>query len=260
MAMTFASKDAITKPVYLHLAKGGPAVHLSASYAEVWSERLSADGTRLIRLNDDFQEPVLEVVNLITGRIDDLGGRRGRAVLSGDNDTVAQYSYRDHRLRLVDVRTRSSRAIRRVVIPPTAASDGLAWAPDSKALWVRAMEGSVLLDRQGRVQLRVSGAYVANGSMSWSPDGRLTIMYADLQGQFLTVPTAGGPPAVLRRPPAGIKPLGWAGSRVVWLVGEPGSQRLVTTDQQGRDERTWMRFDVGDRAVETVTWSRALSG
>jgi hypothetical protein len=46
----------------------------------------------------------------------------------------------------------------------------------------------------------------------------------------------------------------------VWLAGSPGDQRLVTTDDQGRDERLWTRFDVGGGAVHTVSWSSALAG
>jgi hypothetical protein len=46
----------------------------------------------------------------------------------------------------------------------------------------------------------------------------------------------------------------------VWLAGTPGDQRLVTTDVDGGDERLWIRFDVGARAIETVSWSTALAG
>lgn len=61
-------------------------------------------------------------------------------------------------------------------------------------------------------------------------------------------------------PRGALQPLGWAGERVVWLVGEAGSQMLVTTDQQGAGAEVWCRLDVGGVPVESVTWSHALSG
>ena len=54
--------------------------------------------------------------------------------------------------------------------------------------------------------------------------------------------------------------MGWTGSRVVWLSGPPGAQSLLACDLDARDCRTWMRFDVGDVAVEGVTWSAAYAG
>jgi hypothetical protein len=46
----------------------------------------------------------------------------------------------------------------------------------------------------------------------------------------------------------------------VWLVGQPGGYRLVTTDQRGGEVRTWMQFDIGDRPIAHISWSQALSG
>ena len=54
--------------------------------------------------------------------------------------------------------------------------------------------------------------------------------------------------------------MGWAGSRVVWLSGQPGEQELVTTDMDGAAPQTWTRFDVGDLSVEDVEWSTDYAG
>jgi hypothetical protein len=213
------------------------------------------------------------VVNLLTGRSDTLGGPDSTcSQLSPDNGTVAAWGLHDD-VELIDVRSGTTTVILPPPPPPptppptpivrsgaTGNCIGLAWSPDSRTLWVRNPSGSALIDRRGRVLIRVPGAHVPNGSMSWSPDGRSTLMYRVRQGQFVIVPTDGGPPTLLRRPPDGVQPLGRAGPRVVWLVGQAGAQSLVTTDRRGEGARTWMRFDVGDQAIEAVSWSRALSG
>jgi hypothetical protein len=62
------------------------------------------------------------------------------------------------------------------------------------------------------------------------------------------------------RPENGVRALGWAGERVVWLVQDGEDQRLVTTDTAGGDPTTWMRFGPRTGLVETVLWSDALRG
>jgi hypothetical protein len=85
-------------------------------------------------------------------------------------------------------------------------------------------------------------------------------MYDWKAERFVVRDVTDGSETVLRMPPGALRPLGWAGSRVVWLVGQPGDQRLVTTDQTGAEPRPWMLLDIGQRAVETVGWSSELSG
>jgi hypothetical protein len=100
---------------------------------------------------------------------------------------------------------------------------------------------------------------LANDSMSWSPDNRMILGYDQKALAYVIVPVGDGAPSVLPPPPDGLRPLGWAGSRVVWLAGGPGQQNLVTTDQRGGSPREWMRLAIDD-PVESVTWSRELSG
>jgi hypothetical protein len=86
------------------------------------------------------------------------------------------------------------------------------------------------------------------------------LLYDPQTIRFVVRNLAPGSESVLEPPGDALRPLGWAGSRVVWLVGQPGDQRLVTTDQRGADPRTWTNLAVGNRAVETVTWSQTLAG
>ena len=74
------------------------------------------------------------------------------------------------------------------------------------------------------------------------------------------VQSADRTPTVLRAPADAVRPLGWSGSRIVWLTGATGSQRLVLADEESHHVETWMRFDVGAVPVEDVTWSTDLTG
>jgi hypothetical protein len=85
-------------------------------------------------------------------------------------------------------------------------------------------------------------------------------MYESTSGTFAVVPADGGEPRVASGPVPGGKPVGWTGERVVWLVGDPGAQRLVTTDVDGGDAQPWIRLELGGRVVDNITWSRDLTG
>jgi hypothetical protein len=91
--------------------------------------------------------------------------------------------------------------------------------------------------------------------------GRFAILVYDGAAARFSVREADGTgTTVLRAPRGAMRPLGWSGSRVVWLTGAPGSQRLVTCEVRADRCGTWMRFDVGSAGVEGVTWSTALAG
>jgi hypothetical protein len=250
-------------PIYLLPASGGPAVHIpvSAGVSHSWSKELSTDGSRLIRRIDRDGEPRLEVVELETGRIDVIDGQNGECPqLSPDNRTVALYGQPD--ARIIDVRSGASETLYPVNTDSREEfpCGGLGWSPNGSQIVIRADEGSVVVDRQGRVLLELPRSYAVNSSMSWSPDGRLLLTRDRLAGGYQVVPIDGGATVVMRWPTDALRPLGWAGQRVVWLAGQPGDYRLVTTDQRGDDVRTWMRFEIGDRPIDTISWSRDLSG
>ena len=224
-----------------------------------FTESISADGTRFIRQNDRYINPFIEIVDLRTGRRDDLGGVRGYCPeLSPDNRTVALFS--DGGVQLVDVRTRTMQTLGPPARGPEPCGGGLGWSPDGDLLMIRSAEGARVVDRAGEVILRVPSAFPANGSMSWSPDGRSVLLYDRNNSRFVAVDVAGGGTTHLPPPSAGDRPVGWAGSRVVWLTGDYGDQSLVMTDPDGANAETWMRFDVGDRAIECVEWSVRLRG
>jgi len=263
LAVSLASvREAEDKPAYLHPATGTAAVRLPGSDVVSWSwtQHLSADGTRYVRQENSYSDPLLEIVDLRTGRSDDLGGAKGYCPeLSPDNGRVAYYS--NGAVRVLDVQSRSSRPLRRVTVGVEFPCGGwLAWSPDGDLLAIGLQTGTVLVDRGGQVVLRLPGMTVTNGSMSWSPDGRLILLYERATGSYVVMPADGGPPRALDRPQAAIEPMGWVGQRIGWLSGPPGEQSVVTTDQEGTQPRTWMRFDVGDRPVESVQWSRDLAG
>lgn len=267
MAVTLASmkspdSDEHGDPLYLLPPSGDGAVHLpnSERVPYSWSRELSSDGTRIIRQNNSYTEPFMELVTLKTGRVDPLGGVMGYCPqLSPDNATVAAHGRPD--LRLIDVGSGRAQALYRVPLTPEFPCGGLGWSPKGDRLVVRTGNaGSVVIDRQGTVHLDLPRYYAVNNSMSWSPDGGMLLMYDSLNGDYEVVPADGGPTTVMRRPIDALRPVGWTGSRVVWLAGQPGDHRLLTTDQHGENAGTWMRFDIGDRPISAISWSRDLSG
>jgi len=251
----------VEDPLYLLPAAGGAAIRVPGSdrVPYSWSRELSADGTRLIRSNTSYDDARLEVVELQTGRSDDLGGRNGYCPqLSADNATVAAYSQSD--VHIIDVRSGASRSLYPVTVPQDFPCGGLGWSPDGRHLVVRIESGSVVIDRRGKVRLDLPQSYAVNSSMSWSPDGSRLLMYDRRAGGYDVLSTDDGATVVMHRPAGAQRPLGWAGSRVVWLAGQPGDYRLLTTDERGQEARTWMRFDIGDRPIAAITWSQDISG
>ena len=124
---------------------------------------------------------------------------------------------------------------------------------------VRQPNGSLIVDRRGRPLSRIHGRYVVNGSMSWSPDGRRLLLYDKKSGRFVSRDVADGIEDALHRPAGATRPLGWAGSRIVWHAGAVEAQRLVTTDDRARPQ-LWTRLDTNGMPVESITWSAASAG
>lgn len=256
-------------PAFVAPAGSGRAVLVPPSTARPtpFAQRLSADGTRLTRFTQTNLDPAaVEVLDLTTGEIrgEELGpaldGFVYAAELSPDNGTVAIYL--DGQVRVVDVGTGAATTVHRQPIWDEfdSFSPGVGWSPEGTRLAVHDEADLLVLDRAGQLLQELVGTHLVNGSQSWSPDGESVIGYDVARAQFQIVPVDGGSRRELEPPAGAIRPLGWAGDRVVWLAGDPGDQRLLTADDDGADARTWLRFEVGDVPVESVTWSRDLSG
>jgi len=252
-------------PLYVLPATRDAAIHLPASErtgSSPYSQQLSADGTRLIRVEDStrYDEPKMEIVNLVTGDVDELGGRVGYCpALSPDNRTVAAYSKTD--LHIFDVDTLTPRSVRRVTIPPDVNfCRGLGWSPDGRRVAAPTQSGTVVVDRTGTVQHRWANQSPVNAGSSWSPDSERILLYDARGGSYSIARLDGSGETVVGRPSDAQRPLGWAGSQVVWLGGQPGSYRLIAADPDGSHARTWMEFDLGDRPIATVSWSAGLAG
>jgi Tol biopolymer transport system component len=190
-------------------------------------------------------------VNLETGKVD-RGVRivTGCTTLSPDNRTLAGEI--DGRLTLQDART--GKLIRRGRdIGPCVS---LGWSPDGRLL----AADSNVFDQQGRIVARLPRGHAVNQNMSWSPDGRSLLLYDETSGRHLVRDVLGGSESALNPPAKVARTLGWVGSRVVWLVGLPGDQRLVATDRTGANPQLWMDIQTGDRAIATVQWSWDISG
>jgi hypothetical protein len=231
-----------------------------------FSQHLSGDGTRLMQQTDTATAPRLEILDLRTGTRNRLSGLAGYCPrLSPDHRTVAMWapSGMSDPLALVDVRTSTVHDVPQAWRSSTSAVAGcgsVGWSPDGRLLAAPAGEGTNLLDLQGQVVTSLPMRYVVNGAQSWSPDGTRLLVYDRATGSYLSHALRTGEETELGDSALLGTPMGWTGARVVWLTGAPGDQRLVTTDEHGRDERLWTRFDVGDRFVETVSWSASLAG
>lgn len=264
----------IARTPHLQPVNGGPTVVLATTDLDPlpYSQHLSWDGTRVMRQYAPGEGNRLEIVNLETGEIDRLDGRTGFCpTLSPDNRTVA-IEDSDGRISMVDART--GRLLRRGPRISEPCS-GIGWSPNGQFLVIpvpkvvqpqsdtdviAAGADSLLLDRQGRAVARLPGSVGVNASMSWAPDGHSLLLFNRASGRFVIRDVTTGSESTLAPVAEAARPMGWAGSRVVWLVGQSGELRLITTDRTGKDWRPWMRLDAGDRAIESVQWSLALSG
>jgi Tol biopolymer transport system component len=215
---------------------------------------------------DTAAAPTLEILDLRTGGRDHLNGIVGYCPrLSPDHRTVAAWTPDDapDPLVLVDVATRSVREVPQASRPQTSSIGGcttVGWSPDGTRLAMPAGEGGCVVDLQGHVVASLPNRSIVNGAQSWSPDGRRLLLYVRSEGQFVVHTLSTGAETSLGDVRLVTSPVGWAGPRVVWLAGSPGDQRLVTTDVHGGDERLWTRFDIGDRAVQSISWSGQLAG
>lgn len=256
------------QPAYALPIGGHRALRLKESDVDpTWTDQLSLDGTRVVRelTNRDITgyDPKwpLEIVNLQTGNIDDVRGAQATCpMLSPDNRTLAGYSEND--VVLIDVSTGAhlEAGLRLDDSSDLACYTGFAWSPDGSRIVVPHGPDSVVLDRRGRQLSTLTELHVINASMSWSPDGRLLLLYDAGLRQFVARDMEERADSVLRRPRDAVTPLGWAGSRIVWLAGQVGEQQLITTDGTGGDPRPWIRLDTNGLPIESVTWSSDLAG
>jgi hypothetical protein len=242
-------------------------VPMSAAVPLSYSRHLSHDGTRLMLQHDSASTPRMEVLDLRTGSRHDVGGKVGYCPrLSPDNRTVAAWEPSVEEpapLVLLDVVTGERRALGQAEHPFTSNNSvctDVAWSPDGALLAAPDVNDTVVTDPDGQAVARFPNQYAVNGGQSWSPDSTRILLYDRAEGRYVVRTISTGEETSLGENHIMTVPVGWAGSRVVWLAGSPGDQRLVTTDDEGRDERLWTRFDVGDRAVHTVSWSSALAG
>ena len=209
----------------------------------------------MIRQSGEAADPRLEIVTLQTGSINELGGRVGYCPqLSPDNRTIA-IGNTSGRLELLDARSGET-LLRGGLVGEVCAAVG--WSPDGRLLVND--DGSTVIDAHGRPVTQLRHRLAVNSGMSWSPDGRSILLYSRDTGRYSIRDVANGSESFLQLPPGALRPLGWAGDRVVWLAGRAGDQSLISTDVTGTDPRPWMRVDAGDRPIETVQWSRDLSG
>jgi hypothetical protein len=221
-------------------------------------QTLSGDGSAWARMDwQGWPTPRMEIVDLITGKVDDLEGLTVNCpVLSPDGRVFAALD--GEGVFLVDRGTQTP-----VRIGPSAHQCGyssLGWSPDGARIAVRVEDGSQVRDRRGRLVQEIPGWTLANASMSWSPDGGDLLMYRSSTASYAIVSVDQVTVTRLRRPARTARAVGWTGDRVVWLMGRAGDQQLVTTDRDGGDRRPWTRLELGSRQVDHVSWSRPLTG
>jgi hypothetical protein len=272
MAVILTDRSSGDQPTYLLPAGGGPVTTLPPSpqiYGAL-SQRLSLDGRLLVRQDFGSVGRANVVIDLASGRVRPIDDPVYFLALSPDGSTAAEYA-RDSVV-LADLRSGTHQTLRRLAVPVTPVPVGsgapgavgvvgsLGWSPDGSLLAMKDGPDTLVLDRGGRLHARFPHTSMVNGSQSWRPDSRSLLVY-DGQGPTFSVRHVDGTtPTVLGAPPGADRPLGWAGSRVVWLTGAAGNQRLVVADEAAEHPETWMRLDVGTASVLSVTWSSALAG
>jgi hypothetical protein len=274
VTLTKVSAEGEGAPAYLVSSADGAVRKLppSPQLYPVESQRLAAGGRVLVRKNQDYGSgPAHVLVDLESGRVQPIDDADALFLtLSPDAGTVAEYTSRDVRLRRLATGTRD--VIRRLSTPAgtsvigtdhpgsSGAIGAIGWAPAGDLLAVHDGTDTLVVGLRGGLRARLPGARLVNGSQSWSPDGSRILVYDGAAARFSVREADGTGTTLLRAPRGAMRPLGWSGSRVVWLTGAPGSQRLVTCEVRADRCGTWMRFDVGSAGVEGVTWSTALAG
>jgi Tol biopolymer transport system component len=225
--------------------------------AALSEERLMSDGRTLLELGGMAANGDVILNDLVTGRERRVPNPHGDyAEMSPDGSTVAVWA---PEVTLIDIASKRSRQILHIG-PGLVASNQLGWSPDGQKVAIKDKKGVAVVGLDGQLVIRWSDVSLVNGSQSWSPDGRSLLVYDTARSSYRLLSVDGGQGADLRTPPDAVRALGWTGERVVWLAGQPGAQRLITTDRAGAHPRVWTRFDVGSSAIESVTWSRALTG
>jgi hypothetical protein len=242
--------------VHVVPADGGQEVEVPPADDMLLSggHRLSRDGRYLVRLCTGLGcDAQVQVLDLRTG-----ADRRFEAPLvqsaelSPDGEVLAWAATGSLHL----LRTATGEQVERELSgggPATA----VGWSPDGRTVAVQTGLDVALFDRAGSETGRLNGLTMTNGGMSWSPDG-LSLLGSGTTGGTSSHPVDGGEATAWAAPEGMVRSVGWAGGRVVWLVGKTGEQSLVLADPSGRDLETWVELDVGQR-VESVVWSDALS-
>jgi hypothetical protein len=251
--------DNATRPAYAVPGGGGGVLRVTvpaeAAQNAGMDLRLSADGTRLVYLLHS-SNGAITVQDLGTGRATTAGRDISAfAELSPDNSTLAVVLPDGVELR--DLRSGASRGLRGV--RPGSDVGRLGWSPAGDLMAVGQGDATVVVDLRGARRGHLGAGALVNGSMSWSPDGESVLLYDAEAGEVVVAGLDGGRTTVVR-PAGGVRALGWAGERVVWLVQDGPDQRLVSTDTAGGDPTTWMRFEEDAGLVENVFWSDALRG
>ena len=206
-------------------------------------QRLSRDGRFLLQLGTGLAAggPGIAVIDLRTGHERLLPNLTWTfAELSPDDATLA---VRDNEmLTVVDVATGHTRDVRRLSRrqePVALAGAQLGWSPDGRLIAVKSVTDTLVVDLRGHLVVRLRTASPVNGSQSWSPDGGSLLLYDTARSVYRVADVRGGGSTDLATPAGVTRALGWAGERIVWLAGSPGSQRLATTDRTGHHETLW---------------------
>ena len=185
-------------PAFVVPADAGTAavVPPSATRPTPFTQRLSADGTRLVRSRQTNVDPTpIEVLDLTNGEVlaVDLGPAAYvySAELSPDNESLAVYL--DGEVRVVDLDTGAVTTVHRQprFLDSHEFAPGQGWSPDGRRLVVHNEADLLVMDAGGELQEVLAGVHLVNGSQSWSPDGRSVLGYDQHANAFEVVPVGG---------------------------------------------------------------------